>query len=133
MPLVRLSPVAKRTSYLNEQLKQFVAAPRILCSDSAALESLTKVSSCTPTVTHIIEDPMEMMRLCSKNLTKGMRIIPGSPKDTMQTLVEEGKAFDVFLLSASQIDILPKELMAPGALVLSGGYFGLEKNAFIMD
>jgi len=108
-----------RASFLRSQVRERGAAPSVLCTSAEVFRALVGVDGCSPKVTRLVQDPMEMMQVARENSDVKESLILGSPRSTMRNLAQQQKTFDAIFLPDDLLADAPESLLAPGGRILS--------------
>jgi hypothetical protein len=108
-----------RASLLRAQVRERGACPTVLCASAEVARALVGMDGCSPKVTRLVEDPMEMMQAARENHDLKESLILGSPRSTLRNLAQQHKSFDAIFLSEELLQEVPPSLVLPGGRVLS--------------
>jgi len=108
-----------RASFLRAQVRERGASPRVLCASAEVARALVGMDGCAPSVTRLVQDPMEMMQAARENQHLKESLILGSPRSTLRNLAQQQKSFDTIFLGEELLSEVPPSLLVPGGRTFS--------------
>merc|ERR1712037_1034329 len=78
-----------RASFLRAQVRERGAAPSVLCANAEVALALVGMDGCTPKVTRMVQDQIDMMHVARETPSTKEHLIPGNPGSTLQNLAKQ--------------------------------------------